>query len=252
MSISKKEMKEVIKGELSPLLIVLRNAVENLGGEIAGKKITLEKTENGVAVGLLRGDPGYTPVKGKDYSDGKDGYTPKKGKDYHDGKDGKRGPRGSRGISVKGDAGYTPIKGKDYFDGEDGKPGKDKQPLTGVEIVNMIDQLIEPENILGLKEYIKEIAGTPMSAPVIFGSAPSSGGSGQTVTFLTETPSGLINGSNKVYTVSQSIATIVGFAINGQVIHPSQYTFSGNQINFITALDASYAGLPFTVTYIPK
>lgn len=34
---------------------------------------------------------------------GKDGYTPIKGKDYFDGK------------SIKGDDGYTPIKGKDYF-----------------------------------------------------------------------------------------------------------------------------------------
>lgn len=37
-----------------------------------------------------KGDEGYTPVKGKDYFDGKDGedgYTPVKGKDYFDGKD---------------------------------------------------------------------------------------------------------------------------------------------------------------------
>lgn len=37
-----------------------------------------------------KGDAGYTPVKGKDYFDGKngeDGYTPVKGKDYFDGKD---------------------------------------------------------------------------------------------------------------------------------------------------------------------
>lgn len=38
-----------------------------------------------------QGDAGYTPVKGKDYTDGKDGYTPIKGKDYQDGVDGKDG-----------------------------------------------------------------------------------------------------------------------------------------------------------------
>jgi hypothetical protein len=49
---------------------------------------------------FIKGDPGYTPIKGIDYFDGKDG---------RDGEDG-----------------YTPIKGVDYFDGkpgEDGKPG---------------------------------------------------------------------------------------------------------------------------------
>lgn len=30
----------------------------------------------------LKGEPGYTPVKGKDYFDGKDGKTPVKGTDY--------------------------------------------------------------------------------------------------------------------------------------------------------------------------
>lgn len=36
-----------------------------------------------------KGDAGYTPVKNKDYFDGKDGYTPIKGVDYVDGKDGR-------------------------------------------------------------------------------------------------------------------------------------------------------------------
>lgn len=50
--------------------------------------------------------------------DGKDGYTPIKGKDYFDGKDGKDGKsiNGKDGLDGK-----TPIKGKDYFDGKDGK-----------------------------------------------------------------------------------------------------------------------------------
>jgi hypothetical protein len=47
-----------------------------------------------------KGDPGYTPVKGKDYFDGapgKDGYTPKKNVDYFDGKDGAPGKDGQPG-----------------------------------------------------------------------------------------------------------------------------------------------------------
>lgn len=43
----------------------------------------------------LKGDPGYTPIKGVDYFDG---HTPEKGVDYFDG--------------------YTPVKDVDYFDGK--------------------------------------------------------------------------------------------------------------------------------------
>ena len=53
-----------------------------------------------------------TPIKNKDYFDGKDGYTPVKGIDYSDGINGNDGKDG-----------YTPIKNKDYFDGINGKDG---------------------------------------------------------------------------------------------------------------------------------
>ena len=68
----------------------------------------------------IRGEDGYTPVKGVDYFDGekgepgKDGYTPIKGVDYFDGVSGKDGADG-----------YTPQKNVDYFDGKDGVDGKD-------------------------------------------------------------------------------------------------------------------------------
>lgn len=68
----------------------------------------------------LKGNEGYTPIKGVDYfdgidgKDGKDGYTPIKGIDYFDGEQGE-----------KGEKGYTPIKGIDYFDGEKGERGTD-------------------------------------------------------------------------------------------------------------------------------
>ena len=81
------------------------------------------------------GKDGYTPVKGVDYFDGeqgpagKDGYTPVKGVDYFDGKDGQDGYTPVKGKDYfdgkDGVDGYTPVKGKDYFDGKDGKDGKD-------------------------------------------------------------------------------------------------------------------------------
>lgn len=71
----------------------------------------------------LKGEDGYTPVKGVDYfdgEDGQDGYTPVKGVDYFDG--------------ANGQDGYTPIKGVDYFDGEDGQDGQDGYtPVKGVD-----------------------------------------------------------------------------------------------------------------------
>lgn len=74
----------------------------------------------------------------------------------------------------------------------------------------------------------------------------STGGS---ATIYTETPSGLINGSNKVYTVSNTVTTVIGFWINGQFIHPSEYTSVGTTITFVTALDASLSGTGFTISY---
>lgn len=60
-----------------------------------------------IDAGKIKGEDGYTPIKGVDYFDGKDGYTPIKGVDYFDGRDG-----------------YTPVKGVDYFDGKDGRDGQ--------------------------------------------------------------------------------------------------------------------------------
>ena len=53
----------------------------------------------------LKGEPGYTPVKGVDYFDGKDG------KDGSNGKDGQDGQPGQDG--------YTPVRGTDYWTAAD-------------------------------------------------------------------------------------------------------------------------------------
>lgn len=73
-----------------------------------------------------KGEPGYTPIKGVDYFDGKDGAP---GKDGQPGKDGKTPVKGvdyfDGAPGEPGKDGYTPVKGVDYFDGKDGEPGKD-------------------------------------------------------------------------------------------------------------------------------
>lgn len=73
-----------------------------------------------------------------------------------------------------------------------------------------------------------------------------SGGGGTT---YSETPSGLINGSNTSYTTAHTITTVLNFAINGQYIHPGEYSVAGTTITFVTALDASLSGTSFTITY---
>lgn len=72
-------------------------------------------------------------------------------------------------------------------------------------------------------------------------------GAGSTV--YSETPSGLINGSNTIYTTANTITNVLSFAINGQFIHPSEYSAVGTTITFVTALDASLSGLAFTIVY---
>ena len=60
--------------------------------------------EEAKASGAFKGEPGYTPVKGKDYFDGEPGYTPVKGKDYFDGAP---GTPGKTAYQYARDAGYT-------------------------------------------------------------------------------------------------------------------------------------------------
>jgi len=65
-----------------------------------------------------------------------------------------------------------------------------------------------------------------------------------------ETPSGLINGSNTTYTVTKPINAILSFGINGQVIHPSEYSYSGKTITFTTAIPAGLSGTTFEIVYV--
>ena len=83
-----------------------------------------------------------------------------------------------------------------------------------------------------------------------------SASSSATTTVYTETPSGLINGSNTTYTTVHTINNIFSMAINGTYLHPQDvgagtgdYTVSGSTITFLTALPSSLAGTSFTVVY---
>ncbi len=86
---------------------------ESVIAEVSGIKIPEPKP----------GEPGYTPVKGVDYFDGRDGREGQQGPKGEKGDTGAQGPVGPKGE--KGDDGYTPVKGVDYNDGVNGQDGKD-------------------------------------------------------------------------------------------------------------------------------
>lgn len=68
-------------------------------------------------------------------------------------------------------------------------------------------------------------------------------------TIYSETPTGAVNGSNKVYTTLHTITTVISLSINGQFIHPAEYTVSGAGFTMGTALDTSLSGTGFTIVY---
>jgi hypothetical protein len=68
-------------------------------------------------------------------------------------------------------------------------------------------------------------------------------------TIYTETPTGDIDGVNAIFTVLHNITTVFSFAVNGQFLHPVEYTISGNQITFNNPIPADLAGTNFTMIY---
>lgn len=178
--------------------------------------------------------------------------------------------------------------GEDGEPGEQGLPGKDGSPDTGEEIIakiNKADSLISKEAVEGMKELQKAVEEkTGNTVRVGWGSHPLTiqglgavidkntrvlnfAGAGLTSvvrsangvvtvnlagaggTVYAETPTGLINGSNVTYTTAHDITNVYNFAINGQFLHPAEYSFTGDTITLVTALPASLSGLPFTITY---
>jgi hypothetical protein len=76
------------------------------------------------------------------------------------------------------------------------------------------------------------------------------GGGINSASIYTETPTGLIDGLNTSYTTAHTIARVIVFSINGQYIHPNEYSASGMSITMITPIDASLSGKEFTIIYV--
>lgn len=163
-------------------------------------------------------------------------------------KDGKPGPKGDRG-----EPGKDGKEGKKGKDGKDGRDGKDGEAGTTVRV----GWGAHPLQVQGLGVLVDKntrvinFAGSGLASVVRSKSGVVTvtlqAGAG---TFYTETPDGLINGSNTTYTVAHDITTVFNLAINGQYLHPTtDYTFTGTTITMTSALDASLSGFPFTITY---
>jgi len=196
------------------------------------------------------------------------------------GKEGKVGERGERGESIRGkdgkDAneekiikkvikkipipkdGITPIKGIDYFDGINGKDGvgtngADGSPDTSEVIRDKLELLNGEERfdisfIKGLRRKLTKLEERPLGKSGGIGDANMKFGIGRLV--KNETPNGTINGTNKVYTVENSVHAILSFGINGMVIHDNEYTISGKTITFTNAIPAGASGSTFRIVYI--
>jgi hypothetical protein len=123
---SNQSFSDVQFSESDQVLQTSFKGVTVLGTGSGGTVFIPSVSEDGIISWENNGDlqnPEPVNIKGRPGQDGNDGYTPVKGKDYFDGKDGKDGKDGA--------AGYTPVKNVDYFDGKDGKdgsPGKDGEP----------------------------------------------------------------------------------------------------------------------------
>lgn len=104
-----------------------------------------------------------------------------------------------------------------------------------------------------LKAEIEALRTELRNRPIARGGGTSAMGVAQAFKYIahTEQPSGLINGSNTVYTVKNTIFWIAGFTLNGeQIAELPNFTYSGKTITFSSALPAAYSGKDFEVKYI--
>ena len=145
-------------------------------------------------------------------------------------------------------------EGKDGKDGKsiEGQPGKDADEEMIIKAVldkipdHSINVESNSEDILKLREDLarnKRLKGGGTSAI----------GVAQTFKYIahTEKPVGLINGTNKVFTVAKNIWWVAGFTIsNQQIAELPNFTYVGKTITFASAIPAAYSTRDFEIKYI--
>ncbi len=179
-------------------------------------------------VQLIKGDDGYTPVKGKDYwtndeieqviayiegrirvpEDGKDG------KDGARGDTGERGPKGEKGDSIKGEKGE---RGERGADGRDAKPADMKKLVAdSVKALLSTDEwkVMEKKALYNKFDQRWHGGGSSSGTASIFIDDEIVGGSGTSWT-ITDTP---ISGSLKLYALGQRLKLTTDYSIVGTAI----------------------------------
>lgn len=240
-----------------------------------------------VDIKYLRGKKGEPGKDGAAGPQGPKGDKGNEGDRGEKGEPGPKGPKGDQGPAGKN--GRNGIDGRDGKGGKDGKDGTHGSPDLPDEIVAKINQAekkIKPTSIEGFDSFQKSVKhshqqlgqqilsmggaqNVRLKASGIFKGQPETlnligttitprgdgrevditfPGGGATSIYV-ETPTGTIDGANKTYTTLNAITTVISFAINGQFIHPTDYSVLGSTITFGTALDASLSGTPFTIVY---
>lgn len=204
-------------------------------------------------VETMKGEPGKTPVRGVDYFTEADVQQIVRhivsllAPTVH-GKDGRHGRDGKDGIN-----------GKDGKDGVDGKHGKDGQDGRNPDVKDVIPHVLKALKATPLSTDHIAIDGIEkiktLTDLVDFlkrgGFRGGAGSSTATVaTYYNDTVSGTINGTNKVFTVPNTITAAIFCSLGNSNYQANvDYTVSGKTITFTNAPDASLAGQPFWLAH---
>jgi len=146
-------------------------------------------------------------------------------------------------------------------DGKDGEDGKDADEDSIVEKLKVLipEQYQLPQDLIDQIEALekdhdafkKELEGLRKR-----GKLGGGGTSDASVKFSLgrviqkETPSGLINSSNKIYTTKGTINSVLSLVINGQNITDDEYTVTGKGFTMTNALDESLSGTSYRICYV--
>jgi hypothetical protein len=216
------------------------------------------------SVQTLKGEKGDSPVKYVDY------WTPDELNQiiaYLESRirvpqDGAPGADGQGIKGDRGEAGATPVRGVHYWTGED-----QRQIITSVraQIKDGVSPKVEDVTALVLKEMSKRTISYKdiMDAPDLtdlpqlieflkrggFRGGGSTSTSG-TSTYYNDTVNGVINGTNKIFTVAHTIQSPIFLSLaNSSYQSLIDYTTSGFTITMAVAPDASIAGQPFWLSH---
>lgn len=200
-----------------------------------------------------QGAPGYTPVKGKDYVDGKDGHTPtapelervilplipkiENGKDGKDADEKKITQEVIKKIRL-------PKDGRDGERGKDGKDGSPDKPLVVAAKLNTLTEAVDPKVIKGYQKTLERIYTSIREKK----SSPGGGGMGnvQHQEFSTSSATTSITTSRKIAGGGNALWAYY----NGQQLMKGTHFNVGSDQKTITFLIALQDSTKVSVTYI--